>query len=257
MKSTYIDQAKFNQVKPVRARHVYRGVGGSLAELFRTIQYDLGISGPRMEMLISDFIISEKRNVPDNRAERFLVRGNIRRELERPSMTFKVFIKMLKIIGIRCMDFGVVLDFGHNSPEQTHYTHLDLKARSNKSIQLSDEIGSVSSSLSCLWNKIKDSQGNSEERFNALLASFISVERKKIEDKNIAKLFTKGAIRRELEKPSMTFKVFVKGLRVLGVKRVKVFVNVQKTVSGVDKQQYHVYLNFNSGSDYDDSDDNT
>ena len=249
MKYPYLNQVGFNK-DTVKARHVYRGVGGSLAELFRTIQYDLGISGPRMEVLISEFIIAEKRRIPDNRVARFLVRGNIRRELDRPSMTFKVFIKMLKIIGVKIMDFGVELDFGNDKPKQEHSINLDLRPHTNKSIQLSDDAHSVSSSLCHLWKTIKDKQGYAEKQFDDLLADFISVERKKIEDKAIAKLFTKGNVKRELDKPFMTFKVFVKGLRVLKVKRVRVFVNMQRTVSGIDKQQYSTYVSFNSDTDF-------
>jgi hypothetical protein len=255
MKYQHLSSSSFNNTSQVKTRHVYRGVGGSLAELFRTIQYDLNISGPRMEVCISEFIIAEKRRIPDNRVARFLVRGNIRRELDRPSMTFKVFIKMLKIIGVKQMDFGVELDFGQNKTQQNHLVHLDLKAHSNKSIQLSDDIHSVSSSLSFLWNKIKDAQAFDAEKFDHLLAEFIRIERKKIEDKRVAKLFTKGNVRRELEKPSMTFKVFIKGLRVLGVKRVRVFVNVQRTNSGMDKQEYSTFVNFNNTEDFDETED--
>ncbi len=256
MKYPYLNQVGLNK-DVVKARHVYRGVGGSLAELFRTIQYDLGISGPRMEVLISEFIIAEKRRVPDNRVARFLVRGNIRRELDRPSMTFKVFIKMLKIIGVKIMDFGVELDFGNNTQPQEHFINLDLRPHSNKTIQLSDDTHSVSSSLCGLWKNIKEKHITSENHFDELLADFIKVERKKIQDKDTAKLFTKGNVKRELDKPFMTFKVFVKGLRVLKVKRVKVFVNIQRTVSGIDKQQYTTYVSFNNDSDFSQKEDDT
>lgn len=255
MKYPYLSPTNFNSRDAVKTRHVYRGVGGSLAELFRTIQYDLGISGPRMEVLISEFIISEKRRIPDNRVARFLVRGNIRRELDRPSMTFKVFIKMLKIIGVKCMDFGVSLDFGSTEQEQHHSVFMDLRGHTNKSIQLSDDPHSVSAALSHLWESIRVKQNYTEASFDELLGIFIKTERKKIEDKRIARLFTKGNVKRELEKPSMTFKVFIKGLRVMGVKRVRVFVNIQRTVSGVDKQQHCVYVNFNSDSDFDETDE--
>lgn len=254
MKFPYLNQQGFSNKDAVKARHTYRGVGGSLAELFRTIQYDLGIGGPRMEVLISEFIIAEKRTIPDNRVSRFLVRGNIRRELERPSMTFKVFIKMLKIIGVKMMNFGVGLEFNNDKEYQEHCVELNLKAHTNKSIQLSDDQHSVSSSLTHLWEKIRNHQNYTEEQFDELLATFIRVERKKIEDKRVAKLFTKGNVKRELEKPSMTFKVFIKGLRVLGVKRVKLFVTIQRTNSGNDKQIYNLYVNFNSACDYDESD---
>lgn len=255
MNYTSLNQASFNKKQDIKVKHVYRGVGGSLAELFRIIQYDLGISGPRMEVLISEFIIAEKRSIPDNRVSRFLVRGNIRRELERPSMTFKVFIKMLKIIGVRQMDFGVGLEFNTSREYQEHSVLIDLKSHTNKSIQLSDSSQSVSSSLTTLWDNIKSYQNYTEDEFDSLLANFITVERKKIEDKRVARLFTKGNVKRELDKPSMTFKVFVKGLRVLGVKRVKLFVTIQRTISGSDRQQYCTHVNFNNSTDYDETDD--
>lgn len=236
---------------PVKVRHTYRGVGGSLAELFRTIQYDLGIGGPRMEVLISEFIINEKRNLPDNRVARFLVRGNIRRELERPSMTFKVFVKMLKIVGVKRLDFGVELDFGQDKPTQTHSAHVDLKYHSSKSLDEDDSKQSVNAVMSSLWNHIKENQGYSPEQFDQLLGDFIVAERKKIKDKRIAKLFTKGNVKRELEKPAMTFKVFIKGLRVISVKKVKVFVDIERSRALNDRTHYYTQVNFNSETDFD------
>lgn len=162
---------------------------------------------------------------------------------------------MLKIIGVRQMDFGVGLEFNTAREYQEHSVLIDLKSHTNKSIQLSDSPQSVSSSLTTLWDNIKRYQNYTEDEFDSLLANFITVERKKIEDKRVARLFTKGNVKRELDKPSMTFKVFVKGLRVLGVKRVKLFVTIQRTISGSDRQQYCTYVNFNNSTDYDENDD--
>lgn len=248
MKYPYLNAS--NLSNPVKVRHTYRGVGGALAELFRTIQYDLGISGPRMEVLISEFIINEKRNLPDNRVARFLVRGNIRRELERPSMTFKVFVKMLKIIGVKRMDFGVELDFGPDKPTQKHSVHVDMKYHSSKSLDEDDDKQTVNVVMSSLWNHIKESQGYTPEQFDKLLGDFIAAERRKIKDKRIAKLFTKGNVKRELEKPAMTFKVFMKGLRVICIKKAKVFVDVERSHSPKDKIHYFTKVDFNSETDY-------
>lgn len=252
MKYPFLNSASINKVSdPVKVRHTYRGVGGSLAELFRTIQYDLGIGGPRMEVLISEFIINEKRNLPDNRVARFLVRGNIRRELERPSMTFKVFVKMLKIIGVKRMDFGVELDFGSDTPKQIHSLHVDMKYHSSKSLDEDDSTQSVNAVLSALWNHIKNSQGYTHDTFDKHLTDFITTERKKIKDKRVAKLFTKGNVKRELENPAMTFKVFIKGLRVISVRKVKVFVDIERSHALKDKTHYSKEINFNSETDYD------
>jgi hypothetical protein len=205
-----------------------------------------------MEVLISEFIINEKRNLPDNRVARFLVRGNFRRELERPSMTFKVFVKMLKIIGVKRMDFGVELFFGNETPTQTHSVFVDLKYHNSKSLD-EDSGQSISAVMSHLWNHIRTSQGYTNEQLDQHLKDFIIAERNKIKDKRIAKLFTKGNIRRQLEKPTMTFKVFIMGLRVISVKRVKVFVDVELSHAKKDKIHYFTQVNFNNDTDFDEA----
>ena len=102
-----------------------RGIGGILARLWRTILDDLQVKPNRFEMLLSDFINSAKRGVPEHRISRHFTRGNLRRELEQPTMTFKVFIKGMKFLKIARIRFAVELE--HADGRTTlHQTAVDL-----------------------------------------------------------------------------------------------------------------------------------
>lgn len=102
-----------------------RGTGGILAHLWRQITLDLAIGGNRFEILLTDFIAQAKRNVPANRVSRHFTRGNLRRELEKPTMTFKVFMKAMRLVKARKMKFSVELTHS-NGRVTLHSTEVDL-----------------------------------------------------------------------------------------------------------------------------------
>lgn len=218
---------------PANARtRSYRGVGGMLARLYINVQHEYMISPARMELLISEYIIREKVLAQNNdQIRKFLIRGNIRRELARPSMTFKVFIKMLKIIQVTDLDFCVELD-----DTQSHKISLDLRDVTIKNIQSKDDCNTPSKALASLWRRICDYNGYTLDKdgecaaLDEKLSKFVELERATVAQE-AAKLFSKGSVKRELQKPTMTFKVLVKGLRVLGFRKVKVLATTRKNNS--------------------------
>lgn len=102
-----------------------RGIGGILARLWRQILRDINVRPSRFEMLLSDFINDAKRKVPDNRVSKLFTRGNLRRELERPTMTFKVFMKGIKMLNVAKIRIAVELEFG-SGKKTLHQTVVDL-----------------------------------------------------------------------------------------------------------------------------------
>lgn len=78
-----------------------RGIGGILAGLWRRTLYELNIEYGRFELLLNDFIIKAKKRVPDNRVAKLFTRGNLRREFEKKEMTFKVFVKGMKVLKMK------------------------------------------------------------------------------------------------------------------------------------------------------------
>lgn len=102
-----------------------RGIGGILARLWRQILDDVNMKPNRFEVLLSDFITNAKRGIPEHRVSRHFTRGNLRRELEKDTMTFKVFMKGMKFLKIVKINFTVELQ--HQSGRKTlHQTTIDL-----------------------------------------------------------------------------------------------------------------------------------
>jgi len=102
-----------------------RGIGGILARLWRQINLDLGIGGNKFEILLTDFIAAAKRGIPAHRVSRHFTRGNLRRELEKNTMTFKVFVKGLRFLKITKL--RLVVELTHASGRKTvHQTEVDL-----------------------------------------------------------------------------------------------------------------------------------
>lgn len=103
-----------------------RGVGGILARLWRTILNDKNIKPSYFELLLNEFIIKAKRRIPDNRVSKLFTRGNLRREFEKPTMTFKVFMKGLKLLNVKKVTFAVKLEYASNKEPSLHQTIIDL-----------------------------------------------------------------------------------------------------------------------------------
>ncbi len=102
------------------------GVAGILASLWRRIQFDIGISGTRFEILLTDFINKAKRNsAGEHPVSRHFTRGNLRRELEKDKMTIKVFIKAMRLIRVKKISF--IVELTHSDNKVTlHRTDVDL-----------------------------------------------------------------------------------------------------------------------------------
>ena len=78
-----------------------------LASLFRTILDDLNVNMSRFNILIAKYII--KANIPLNVKEVSSTRGNLKKELLRSVMTWKVFIKGLLFLNVLKFDITVKL----------------------------------------------------------------------------------------------------------------------------------------------------
>lgn len=78
-----------------------------LASLFRTVLADLGINVNRFNTLLNKYIVHA--NIPMNTKEISSVRGNLKKELLKSVMTWKVFVKGLLFLGITKFDITIRL----------------------------------------------------------------------------------------------------------------------------------------------------
>jgi hypothetical protein len=85
------------------------GPNGVLSRLFRTVLQDLNVNPHRFGVLMHQFIQDNRNGVPDNRVAQTSVRGNLRKELTRTQMTWKVFCKAMRFIQILNIEINIKL----------------------------------------------------------------------------------------------------------------------------------------------------
>lgn len=95
---------------PERLRHEVRGVGGVLAYLWRTILKERQIWLPQFEQFVAQYIQKARRMQSSPKIANYFNRSNIFREMSRGTMTFKVFVKAMQLIGISRMRITVELE---------------------------------------------------------------------------------------------------------------------------------------------------
>lgn len=85
------------------------GVRGILARLWRKILIEKPIGIAVMEKNLTAYVNRSKRSITDHRVSKHLTRGHLRRQLEKGTMTIKVFNKGLQVIGVKRVRYMVEL----------------------------------------------------------------------------------------------------------------------------------------------------
>lgn len=109
---------------PNKEIHKTYGPLGLLSKLWRTMLKDNQISGYRFSMLVERFLNNPKHKVPDNPKERFDNRGNLNKELTNPQMSWKVFIKSLRLQDV--LDFKLTIEARHRDGRITRHSVMTV-----------------------------------------------------------------------------------------------------------------------------------
>jgi hypothetical protein len=83
-----------------------------LASLFRSILFDLNVNIPKFNHLLSRYFIN--RNIKTNTDTINSLRGNLKKELLKDSMSWKVFIKGLSFLSIKKFELEIKLHHSNN-----------------------------------------------------------------------------------------------------------------------------------------------
>lgn len=98
-----------------------QGIGGILAELWRIIMRDKLLEIPRFENLCNRYVAKARKNLTDARVANYFNRGNLRRELAKPTMTMKVFIKALKVMDV--VHFRIAIELTERGGKKSIHEH--------------------------------------------------------------------------------------------------------------------------------------
>jgi hypothetical protein len=95
---------------PDRLKHEVKGVSGVLAYLWRSILEQRNIGLGKFDNLCMTYIAKARRQQASAKIANYFNRSNIFREMSRPMMTWKVFVKGMQLIGIIRMKITIELE---------------------------------------------------------------------------------------------------------------------------------------------------
>lgn len=98
--------------------------GGSdsiLANMFVNIMTDTGINFEKWDSLVNRYIRDPRNSIPNNDRDRSSERGNLRKELLKDKMTWKVFCKGMRLLNFP--RFDLTLTIYHNDIKKTVSDH--------------------------------------------------------------------------------------------------------------------------------------
>lgn len=113
-RSKTLDQIIQQKAKPKTSKKI----GGIIFSLFWDIAITLvGGQAKKFSDLVAEYFASPKSNVAPDKASQFSARNNLIHELIRGEMTFKVFVKGLRIFRIK--SFKLTVELTHQNSQIT------------------------------------------------------------------------------------------------------------------------------------------
>ena len=185
-----------HKVQPFGVKILTGGIGSILSRLYRTILNDIGMEAGRYDALMQRYILKALQSA--NRNERAEARMGLSKELLKESMTWKTFIKGIEFLNIEKMELDLLLH------------HEGNKATRHVLMVTSDDFHEPALILGRLFGLITTSLGLSSEQQIALMDEYIEKTRGGQSKKD--KTAARASLNKELQKPGMSWKTFVKGL---------------------------------------------
>jgi hypothetical protein len=94
--------------------------GSILASLFRKIMYELGITPSKFSIMLERYIVNAGLPGTDNSRDAATMRGNIKKELLKTTMTWNNFIKGLKFLNAIRLELKITIHY--NEDKKTSHT---------------------------------------------------------------------------------------------------------------------------------------
>jgi hypothetical protein len=121
--------------KPVDSKHAeqnaalygFRPAVDALSRLIRVILWDLHITPYRLEQMVKDYVDGLVKDTDQTPHVRSAIRGNLNKEIRASTVSWKVFMKFLKILKPRSVQFRVeiIMQDGTRSVNSIDLNSLD------------------------------------------------------------------------------------------------------------------------------------
>lgn len=192
------------------ARSISGTSGVILASLFRTIMHEIGINHEKFNYLMLRYLDDPRNHIPRNVRDRSTVRGNLKKQLLKTVMTWKVFCKGLMFLNIRVLNLTLLLE--HADHESQHQLTINPPLKQPGLI------------LADFYRQILTELNIDPDSFDSIVANYCNkVNSLATEDEALK---NKSKIKRETFNNSISWKVFCRGLFMLNIKRLTLIANV-------------------------------
>jgi len=184
------------------------GVDSILSSIFRDILLDFQIDIARFQALLERFVILE--NKVTNSSEISTARSSLARELLKNTMTWKVFMKALRFFRAERVMMVFRL-FRGDETESTHVMRIGLKTDYGEGWEREPK-------LAKFYHDILASLEIDDEQLQSYLEHYTRRFHPGVNSAEFSA--AKSSLRRDLAKNTMSWKVFMKGLSVIGTTRL-------------------------------------
>ncbi len=99
---------------------------GTLSLLFRKILDEKRFDVSRLNTAVLSYLTDPRNGYVNNVKKISSERSNIHKEIMRPTMTWKVFRKLLKVLGVRHVKLTLDLDWGAGKPHSIHDVEIRI-----------------------------------------------------------------------------------------------------------------------------------
>lgn len=175
-----------------------------LAGMWRQIKKDYSIDDSRTEDLVHKYSNSVDVATPEQRAQ---IRGNLRPELNKTSMTWKTFVRGLNVLRAETVD--IVLILHHVTLISTHGFNVALKEKEE----------GERNQLSVFLHSILNDLGINGLKFDMLMTAYMLRARMPTTIAN--KTHLRGNLKKELLGKDLTWRSLIKAFNFLCVTRME------------------------------------
>ena len=173
-----------------------------LAGLWRQIKKELSVDDVKIESLVDSYATLIH---PKNHEDRIQFRGNLRSELSKDTMTWKTFMKGIRVLRVVKMEIYFTLH--HVTLVSQHKLTIDLSSQ--------EEEEPKRNQLSNFFHTLLNDLGVDLGKFDRLLASYMYRALIPITTKN--RTHIRGNLKKELLGPKLTWRSLIKGFNFLCV----------------------------------------
>ncbi len=98
------------------------GVTSILSRMYGKILLELGVGTTGINRLMESHLNNPKNGIPQNLKERASARGNLSKDLTKPTMTWKIFCRLIKFLHVS--KFKIDITLYHSNHQPTTHTML-------------------------------------------------------------------------------------------------------------------------------------